>query len=89
MAHSTNYASGNATEHSETHIPVVTLEVLWLSGTQLCQVDLKPDGDNLRGVKNYIANLAGYCACRLIFIAKGDVAQEGLVLNRWIKNQTK
>ena len=86
MARKRQFASISATEHSETNIPDVTLEVRWLTGKEVCFVDLKPDVHKLQGVKEYIANFAGFCACRLQFIAGGDVVPEGLLVRRWIRN---
>ena len=86
MAHTRECASGSATEHSETHIPVVTVQVLHVSGELVCSVDLKPDKDTLLGVKDNVAYSAGFCTCQLRFVTRGgDVVREGLLVRRWIE----
>ena len=86
MAHTRECASGSATEHSETHIPVVTVQVQRVSGELVCSVDLKPDKDTLLGVKDNVAYSAGFCTCQLRFVTRGgDVVREGLLVRRWIE----
>ena len=80
-------ASSRKRSLSDTGLAEETLriEVQMLSGARACVVDVNPNETKLRDVKNCIANSVGACACRLQFVAGGDVVREGLLVRRWIE----
>ena len=72
---------------SDTGLAEETLRIegQMLSGATACVVDVNPNETKLRDVKDCIANSVGACACRLQFVAGGDVVREGLLVRRWIE----